>query len=141
MFLVAPPNAIAGKIEFLPYPHSGPFVQYPALAVGSLVGFPVAVLVGAVSAPVLAFTCDDSCRGIWDETLERALVLGFVAGLPPAFITGLPFLGLKALFWSLPRSLAESLPGDGENTDDKDAPRPRPPEPRLIPGDGVSEGV
>lgn len=120
---------------FFPYSHSGPFVQYPALAVGSVVALPVALIAGAVSAPVLALTCDERCNGLWRETGERAFFIGYFAGVPAAVVAGLPFLGLKTLFWTLPSSLVDSRPAAPP---DSPAPPPPParPKPPLLPDDG-----
>jgi hypothetical protein len=132
--LVLAPGASAGKIDLFPYEHSGPFVQYPALAVGSVFALPVALVAGAVSAPVLALTCDERCDGLWEEIGERAFFVGYVAGVPAAVVTGLPLLGLKTLFWTLPSSLVASRPATPAD-DGAPAPPPARPTPWLLPDD------
>jgi hypothetical protein len=128
------PDASAGKIDLFPYEHSGPFVQYPALAVGSVFALPVALVAGAVSAPVLALTCNERCGSLGREVGERAFFIGYVAGVPAAVVAGLPFLGLKTLFWTLPSSFVASRPAAPAD-DPAPAPAPARQTPRPPPDD------
>ena len=94
----------AGKIHLTPWDDEGPFVDYPMIAAGFVVGIPAGVVGGALTAPFIALGVAGGSGSVWQETKQRALEIGALSGIMTAVVAGAPFYGMKALLWNAPAS-------------------------------------